>query len=34
MSWWLRNRLEASEFNNILDLLKIEENIGLLFAIT
>ena len=34
MSWWLKNRLKSSEFNNILNLPKIEENIGLLFAIT
>ena len=31
---WLKNRLETSEFNNILNLLKTEKNIGLLFAIT
>ena len=31
---WLKNRLETSEFNNILNLLKTEKNIGLLSAIT
>ena len=32
---WLKNRLETSEFNNILNLLKTEKkNIRLLFAIT
>ena len=31
---WLKNRLETSEFNNILNLLKTEKNIPLLFAIT
>ena len=31
---WLKNRFETSELNNILNLLKIEKNIGLLFAIT
>ena len=32
--FWLKYRLEASEFNNILNLLKTEKNIRLLFAIT
>ena len=31
---WLKNCLEKSEFNNILNLLKTEKNIRLLFAIT
>ena len=31
---WLKNRLETSELNNIWNLMKIEKNIGLLFAIT
>ena len=31
---WLKNRFETSELNNILNLLKIEKKIGLLFAIT
>ena len=32
--FWLKYRLEESEFNNILNLLKTEKNIRLLFAIT
>ena len=31
---WLKYRLETSEFNNILNLLKTEKNIRLFFAIT